>query len=55
MSIFNLFAKCKVSAVSCQNQCVFVDADEVEEPRSVSFLEEEEEDWDDDDDDDDDD
>lgn len=55
MNIFNLFAKSKAPAVPDQASCIFVDVDEMEQPRSISFPEEEDDDdWDDDDDDDDD-
>ncbi len=55
MNIFNLFKKCKVSALPSQDQCIIADVDEMEDPRSISFTEEEDDDddWDDDDDDDD--
>ena len=45
----------KVSAVPCQPQSLLADADEMEQPRSISLHEEDDEDdddWDDDDDDD---
>ena len=55
MSIFNQFTKCKDSVFPYQGQCIIIDADEMEESRSVSFYEEDEDCDDDDDDDDDDD
>lgn len=38
MSIFNLFTKCKDSALPGQGQCIIIDADEMEESRSVFLL-----------------
>ena len=49
--IFEHFTKNKASDIPCQS--FITDADEMEEPRSISFLEEDDDDdWDDDDDDD---
>ena len=38
MSIFNQFTKCKDSVFPDQGQCIIIDADEMEESRSVFLL-----------------